>query len=375
MIARYGIVDGVETLLDGHADTAGAMVASPGAGVSFIAWDRTATSPSKADGVFVCRMTLGGGCSHPVPLHLPATPAGSYGDPTAPFPVVGYNSKDVYVVAPRYGAGDVVVWTSVNGGANFAPPKTFANYAAGTAANDVLLTPFKHPDGISIDSNNPSLGYTWVTPSASSATSQDFDFGAKSVEAGALGADGAELVEAFSTVGSPPRIGYYYDESDVNEQSNQWAGPHYVGDGTDPLLAEGPFGLLLIDYYDNQGAGELQVRTWSVAHHSFGAATVLARDTTSADEEIGAISWDIVGNVYVVWPGTGSDGTAVMRMWVYSPYHHSWAAPVDIANIVGEYQGPAHIAVYGGKGVVSFRDSNGLELVDLYPKLKVPGHH
>ncbi len=80
--------------------------------------------------------------------------------------------------------------------------------------------------------------------------------------------------------------------------------------------------------------------------------------------------WDILGNVYVVWPGADSAGNSVMRMWVYNPFTRVWSAPVDIANIVGEYDGAAHIAVYTGKGYVTFRDSRGLEMVYLYPKAK-----
>jgi hypothetical protein len=201
-------------------------------------------------------------------------------------------------------------------------------------------------------------------------TSHEFSFDADDVEAGALGFAGAEIVEAYSSVSGPPSIGYYYDESDVDQQANQWRGPNLVGSGEDPVLARGPSGLLLLYYsVGSLGEGELEVRNWDVAEHKFGGATVLTKDPSLFGDEVGSIFWDIVGRVYVVWPGTDANGNSVMRMWMYNAVTGSWSSPVDIANISGEYKGPAHIAVYGGQGYVTFQDSEGLEIVSLFPKI------
>ncbi len=174
---------------------------------------------------------------------------------------MGRNTKDVYVVAPRYGAGDVVVWESVNYGISFGAPQTYTNYADGTTVDDVLLAPFISSDEFSISSYNPELGYTWLAPSVLGVTSHEFVFNAEDVESGTSGFAGAEIVEAYSTVSGPLRVGYYYDESDYDLQPNQWSRPGLVGSGEDPLLAEVSSGLLLLDYYvDAKGDGNLELR-------------------------------------------------------------------------------------------------------------------
>ena len=161
-VARCG-PQGCETLLGPNADTPGDIVPALGTtGLAYASWDRAASSSSKADTVLFCRISANF-CTSPTALHLPS-PAGSAGDPVAPFPVVGNDPKDDYVVAPRYAAGDVVVWESVNYGLSFGAPKTYTNYADGTDVDDVLLTPFSQTDNFSIGSENPSLGYTWVVP-------------------------------------------------------------------------------------------------------------------------------------------------------------------------------------------------------------------
>ena len=186
--------------LDSGADGR-AGVAVDNAGNGYFAWEHKDTSTN--DVTQFCKVARGGKCTSPIVLATPPLNPAPFDstDVSAAFPILGPGST-VYVVGPRFVAGDVVVWTSTDGGRSFGPAvqMTQSGAYAGTDPTNVLLA----PAGLLISSHNPGLNFTSLA--GGPATTQGADLtpagGLTNISASTLGLAGGGAfgspVEAFS---------------------------------------------------------------------------------------------------------------------------------------------------------------------------------
>ena len=145
----------VFTLDSGADGRAGAAVDNAGNG--YFAWEHKDTSTN--DVTQFCKVARGGKCTSPIVLSTPPLNPAPFDstDVSAAFPILGPGST-VYVVGPRFVAGDVVVWTSTDGGRSFGPAvqTTQSGAYAGSDPTNVLLA----PAGLLISSHNAGLNFT-----------------------------------------------------------------------------------------------------------------------------------------------------------------------------------------------------------------------
>src|SRR4051812_39650874 len=109
-------------VLDAHPETPGHVLLDPpgsAPGSVLVAWTSESGSGALAPIPKVCVAAPGLGCTAPQVLHAPE---GDNEDDAIDglFPVAGPGGT-VTVVGPRQSRGDVIAWTSTNGGA-FGPP-------------------------------------------------------------------------------------------------------------------------------------------------------------------------------------------------------------------------------------------------------------
>ena len=97
--------------VDPSAASTGPIV-TDAAGNGYIAWEHRAASSSEPTTTIFCKIPRGGSCTEPIVLPLPAPGDSSTEAVTQAFPVLGATSGVLYVVAPRYVAGDTLIWTS-----------------------------------------------------------------------------------------------------------------------------------------------------------------------------------------------------------------------------------------------------------------------
>jgi len=365
-----------------NADSEGPVVVDS-AGNGYVAWLNVGTSGND-DSVAYCKIPRGGTCTSPMTLPLPHGASWNDYAVGTPYPVVGKASGVISVVAPSYDKGNVVIWTSSNGGVSFPNPTVTSGYADNTSADDVLATPDN--DNVSLDyfsiaSHNPGLGYTFTTSEPGMDPPVGFTYGLDGVPGGVTDSTvgyGATInpgpsqetqtVEAFSTNANPNYLGYYWapfpgsSGSDATEN-----GPIKVTNGSFPRLAGGPDGLFLLSLDDGPtGSNNLlvDVRKWNGTTERFGAPTLVA--TVPADlglEDSGSIGEDATtGALTVAWPAYDASGTRVIEV-AASSNGTQFSAPIAVA--VDDGYGGGRIATTGGQGFMTWQDDQGLELIDL----------
>ncbi len=358
-----------------------AGVAVDSAGTGYFAWEHEETSSS--DVTQFCKVPRGGKCTNPIVLPTPPLNPAPFDstDVSAAFPVLGGGST-VYVVGPRYVAGDVVVWTSTNGGSSFGPAEQVTQSGAyqGTDPTDVLLS----GANFFVSSHNPGLYFTSVQ--SGSTTTHDADLtpanGSTNMTGSTLGLAGGgpygSPVEAFSMLngGQPQTIGYrsYNGTGDPNDAAN-WSAPAQVTAGILPSLAGGPKGLFLASQDAANGTyTPVNVRKY-VPGSGFGPPVTL--QTSSSDVNAGNMfETPGSGQLLVAWQGpTLSDGGAGIRLYRSTNGGASFASVGDVA------EGTPNYAVYpdsirvaaadDGQGFLSFLDDGGgqelLRVADLNP--------
>ena len=366
--------------LDSGADGR-AGVAVDNAGTGYFAWEHKDTSTN--DVTQFCKVARGGKCSSPIVLPTPPLnpPPFDSTDVSAAFPVLGTGST-VYVVGPRFVAGDVVVWTSTDGGGSFGPAvqMTQSGAYAGSDPTNVLLT----PAGLVISSHNAGLNFTSLADGP--ATTQGADLtppdGLTNLSGSTLGLAGGGAfgspVEAFSLLnGSQPaplEFRSYNGTGDPNDASN-WSGATQVTNGILPSLAGGPKGLFLASQDIANGTyTPVDVRKY-VPGSGFGAPVTLQTD--NSDVNAGTIfQTPGSGQVLVAWQGiTQPDGGTGIRLYRSANGGASFASVGTIAEGTPNFAiGPDSIrmaAADDGQGFVSFLDSGGsqqlLRVADLNP--------
>jgi hypothetical protein len=365
--------------LDSSADGR-AGVAVDGAGTGYFAWEHKLSGTS--DETRFCRVPRAGTCTSPIVLATPPLNPAPFDsvDVSAAFPVLGTGST-VYVVGPRFVAGDVVVWTSTDGGATFGPAAqvTQPGAYAGTNPTDVLLA----GGGLYVSSHNPGLNFTAVpggTPPTSGADLTPAG-GLTNVTGSTLGlANGGSgnPVEAFSMAnGSQPQtleFRSYSGTGDPNDAAN-WSAPSQVAQGTMPSLAGGPKGLFLATQ-DAKGDTYTPVRVRKYAPGSGFAAPVTLQTDTSNDNAGSIFQTPGSGQLLVAWQGTRrSDGGTAVRLYRSTDGGATFASIGDVA------EGTPNYAIYpesirlaaadDGQGFLSFLDYGAgqqlLRVADLAP--------
>ncbi len=388
--------------LDANADSGGQIVVDA-AGNGYVAWLRRG-SP---DLVMFCKIPANGRCKNAINLPLPSANP-SNGQPDQPFAVLG-GSNQVWVIAPRHGAADVLYWLSTNGGQSFGAPvdvNVAGDFTGDTIVDDILLDPVEPSINdtppvayFDIASHDPGLGYSWLPSNlASGGNPTSFSFanpGSGTVGNATLGeqSNGYPL-EAYSTLGtgqlgSPDSV-YYFSQtaasSSVPALSGAWTStPEQVAPGYRPALAGGPKGLFLVyEGYDTETLtgtpSVLIVLPYHQATGSFGAPTSLAvdRPNNTSPNDGGTINENATtGELGVVWPEFGVGGT-VMRLWTSSDGGAKFSGVRNVARIGGGYSGSAALAMNAkGGGFVAFQTSGGLQIANLaaLPKAKKKPKH
>ncbi len=383
--AVFGVVPGSAGAvnvftLDGSPDGR-AGVAVDSAGTGYFAWEHKETSTS--DVTQFCKVPRGGKCTNPIVLATPPLNPAPFDstDVSAAFPVLAGGST-VYVVGPRYVAGDVVVWTSTDGGNTFGPAVQVTQSGAyqGTDPTDVLLS----GANFLVSSHNPGLYFTSVQTGSTTAHSADLTppGGLTNMSGSTLGLAGGGAygspVEAFSMLngGQPQTIAYrsYNGTGDPNDPAN-WSNAAQVTDGILPSLAGGPKGLFLASQDAANGTyTPVDVRKY-VPGSGFGPPVTL--QTSSSDVNAGNMfQTPGSGQLLVAWQGTTrSDGGTGIRLYRSTNGGASFASIGDVAEGTPSYAiYPDSIRVAAaddGQGFLSFIDYGGgqqlLRVADLNP--------
>jgi hypothetical protein len=266
------------------------------------------------------------------------------------------------VVGPRYVAGDVVVWTSTDGGVTFGPAAqvTPSGVYKGTNPTDVLAV----GSSFAISSHNPGL-YSTTVPVSGTGPGSGADLtpagGLTNISGSALGLAAGNPVEAFSRLngGQPQTIDFtaYSGSGDFNS-SAAWSAPAEVTGGILPSLAGGPKGLFLA----SQDAAGGTYRAVNVRKYTpgggFGAPVTLQTDTSY--DNAGRIFQTPSGGLLVAWQGTTlPDGGKGIRLY-RSTDGASFAGVGDIAEgAPNNAIGPDSIrlaAADDGQGFATFID-------------------
>jgi hypothetical protein len=363
-----------------HADSTGPIIIDS-SGHGYVAWDRRA-SGSSGDPIEFCKIPRGGVCSHPLTMPLPSHANWGDYDVVQPFPVLGGKSGVVLVVGPSYILGDVVVWTSTDGGRRFGLPAVIPNpsYADTTGVDDVLRAPNNANSSLnyfSIAGNNVGLGYTFTGTGTIGAPDPPYGFKFDtdgvpgSVNDATLGFQSQHTIEAFSTDAARPRLDYFWSPvAGVSGSPGTLEhGPIAVTIGSNPRLAGGPKGLFLLSEDNGSTASKplrLHVRKWRASTHSFGAPTLVGtvRNDIKATNA-GGFTEESSGTLVVAWPEDGPHGSYVMDVWTSKDGGKTFAGPTKVADIGFAYVGPARVAAKGSHGFLTFQDSRGLDVVDL----------
>ena len=377
---------------DVHADSTGPIVVD-GSGNGYVAW---ASSKGNANGdpLHFCKIPQGGTCTHGLVLPLPTGATWDSYRVNQPFPVLGGKAGVVSVVGPSYDYGDVVVWTSHNGGTSFGEPQVISNCSYdGTGTDDVLRSPDAdppyYPDYFSIASTNPGLFYTFTGIGAIGALDppvgfeQDTESVPGEVAQSTLGYgktvnpgtdQTTQTVEAFSTDAAKPQLDYFWSPLPgvTGSPGSLEHGPTNVATGINPRLAGGPKGLFLLsEDYTGRTTGaakplHLDVRKWDPKTESFGKPSLVTQipDDADATSEGGFTEDGSTGALTVAWPTEATGGGEVMKTWT-SATGAGFSAPSIVAPVAASYQGPARVASVGGHGFVTWQDSGGLEIAAL----------
>jgi hypothetical protein len=363
-----------------HADSTGPIVVDS-RGTGYVAWDERGTG-SSGDPIDFCKIARGGVCRHPLAMPLPSHASWSAYDIIQPFPVLGGKRGVVLVVGPSYVQGDVVVWTSTDGGTRFGLPAVIPNpsYADTTGVDDVLRAPNNANASLnyfSIAGHNTGLGYTFTGTGTIGAHAPpsgfkfDTDGVPGAVNDATLGFDGHHAIEAFSTNAGRPRLDYFWSpQAGVSGSPGTLEhGPIAVTIGANPRLAGGRKGLFLLSEDSGSTASKplrLHVRKWKASAHRFGAPTLVGKIRNDINStNAGGFTEASSGTLIVAWPDYGPHDTYVMDIWTSKNGGKTFTGPTKVADIGFAYQGPARIAARGSRGFLTFQDSRGLDVVDL----------
>lgn len=117
-----------------------------------------------------------------------------------------------------------------------------------------------------------------------------------------------------------------------------------------------------------------------MAESDFGAPKEIASFPDVDTGVVGAVYENYASNdIYIAWPTEGPNDSAVMDLWVSTNHGASYSAPMPVATINGFIQGQPSLAALGEQsGFLTFSDTAGLHLVDLWPisrSASSPGHH
>lgn len=361
------------------AGPAGEAVDSAGTG--YFAWEHNMAG--NVTETHFCKVARGGTCTSPVTLPTPPLNAAPFNstDVSAAFPVLGTGST-VYVVGPRYVAGDVVVWTSTDGGATFGPAVqvTASGSYGGTDPTSVLAA----GGGFYISSHNPGLFFDSV-PSAGLAPAPGADLtpsgGETNMAASTLGLAGGGAtgspVEAYAMLnsGSPETIDFRAQNgSGAPNDPATWGAPVQVAAGILPSLAGGPKGLFLASQ-DAANGTYVPVNVRKYAAGGFGAPVTLSSDT-SFDNAGSIFETPVSGELLVAWQGTSlSDGGTGIRLYRSTDGGTVFTSLGDVSEGAPNFAiGPDSIHVAAaddGQGFVTFIDSGGgqsnLRVTDFAP--------
>jgi VCBS repeat-containing protein len=366
--------------LDSGADGR-AGVAVDGAGTGYFAWEHKSTSTS--DVTQFCKVARGGTCTNRIVLPTPPLnpPPFDSTDVSAAFPVLGSGST-VFVVGPRFVAGDVVVWTSTDGGRSFGPAVqvTESGAYAGSDPTNALLA----GAGFVISSHNAGLNFT--SAQAGSTTAHGADLtppgGLTNISGSTLGLAGGGAygspVEAFSLLnGSQPQpidFRRYNGTGDPNDATS-WSDAAQVTSGILPSLAGGPKGLFLASQDAANGTyTPVNVRKY-VPGSGFGPPVTLQPDRS--DVNAGSMfQTPGSGQLLVAWQAPAlPDGGTGISLYRSTNGGASFASVGDVA------EGTPNYAIYpdsiriaaadNGQGFVSFVDYGAgqqlLRVADLHP--------
>jgi hypothetical protein len=386
--------------LDRAADSSGPIVVDS-AGNGYVTWLRTGATSSLPDSVMFCKIPANGRCKTPMTLALPAATDGADDGTSQPYVVLAPGNQ-VWVIAPRYVLGDIVIWLSQNGGANFNPAVDVTapnDYAGETSVDGVLLEPSEPFIGqtppvayFDIASNNPGLGYSWLPTNLVAGGSEATSF--QFANPGAGGVGGATIgeqpngfpLEAYWNLSSPAQVFYYRQTApngSVAALSDAWTSTStLVGDGYLPALASGPKGLFLA--YEGYPASNfndtpsvLEFTAYNATTGTFGTPKALVTDP-QADTSLhdgGTIDENATtGEIGVLWPKFGEAG-GVMRLWTSEDAGTQFTARGTVAKFGGGYSGTTNLALNAkGGGFLTYQDSAGLQLADLAPVTKAKRH-
>jgi hypothetical protein len=373
--------------LTAHAASTGPVEVDAG-GTGYVTW----VSSLSGDPLYFCKIPKGKTCTHSLLLPIPTGATWDDYRVNQPFPVVGGKVGVVSVVAPSYDYSNVVVWTSTNGGTSFGEPQVIqSSHYDGTGTDDVLRSPDADapyfPDAFAIASSNPGLFFTFTgigtigaldppygfeqntSGAAGGVTSSTLGFG-QTVDPGPT--QETQTVEAFSTDASKPQLDYFWAPVPgvSGGPGSLEHGPINVGIGADPRLAGGPGGLFLLseDYQaDLAKPLHLDVRKWNPQTESFGPPTLVASipsDVGTTAE--GGLAQDLsTGVITVAWPMQAAHGATVMDLWTSSNGAKTFSHATKVGTVSYAFEGPARLASAGDHGFLTWRDSTGLQIVDL----------
>jgi hypothetical protein len=378
VVATPGVAGAVNLFTLDSSPDGRAGVTVDNAGTGYFAWEHKVSGTSNE--TRFCKVPRGGSCASPIVLATPPLNPPPYDsvDVSAAFPVLGSGST-VYVVGPRFVAGDVVVWTSTDGGATFGPAvqATQSGAYSGTNPTDVLAA----GGGFYVSSHNPGLNFTAVSAGSPPATGADLTpaGGLTNITGSSLGLASGNPLEAFAMAnGSQPQtleFRRYSGTGDPNDAAN-WSAPAQVAAGTMPSLAGGPKGLFLAsqDAAANGNYSPVRVRRY-IPGSGFGAPITLQTDTSN-DNAGRIFQTPGSGQLLVAWQGTTrSDGGTAVHLYRSTDGGGKFVSVGDVAEGSPQYAiYPESIrlaAADDGQGFVSFIDYGGgqqlLRVADFAP--------
>jgi hypothetical protein len=352
-------------VLDAHVESPGHVI-EDGSGTAYIAWIH-ATAGQVGTPQF-CKIPRGGKCLVPISLAIPGASSSATESAAGAFPVFGEGSV-VYVVAPRYVANDVVLYTSTDGGASFGPGQLIANsYSSKTYPTDVI----RSGSAFLIGGYNSGLGFSALTTAGVGLGGFAFNEpGPGGVAASSFALDSSgNPVEAYYNLSSPQYpIEFYRATGAPRTTEAGWVGPTVVTSGYVPRLAGGSGGLFLLseDYNSATETYPSRVEVRKYTGTSFGAPVALFDDPHAELFDGGAIAQSPGGHVAVAWPQFGGS-TANMRLFISSNGGASFGAPSVVASIGSGYidQTNAQLAINDDSGGwLTFLSAAGLQLADL----------